>query len=265
MTLPIDPTAPIVQGLGWLQELEQRHHDAKVNYAANVVFHAGVVVLTLRSLNDRMKALFEPLIYFNPLDWPAERRDRLREEIRAFASGTHTFDVLVEHQKLLSQLTLKRPAGADQLRITVGSLASDVAHMAQSRQSNEADRVDLEAELEARETKVRWYEGGPGGGGPYVAIARDEEGWEVPLDGPDLAIRFQLPVLLFLIRHADVGQPDQIKALRNRAALLIRIRSEIDATPLAKVVNQANAAFGELTGLLMTEHRALTYPDWTRA
>jgi hypothetical protein len=264
MTLPIDLTAPITKGLDWLQEIARRHHNAKVNYAANVIFHSGIIVLTLRALNDRMKGLFEPLIYFNPRDWPAKRRSEWIEEARAFAYQGHTIDILIEHQKLLSRLTLKRPAGADQLRMTLHALAADVSHSAQSLQSEEADRVDLEAKLEARETEVRWYDARPYGGDQYVALARAEEGGEVPIEGPDSEIRFQLPVLLFLIRHADVEQPEQVEALRKLATGLLRTRSDMDATPLAKVVNQANAAFGELTGLLMTEHRELTYPDWTR-
>jgi hypothetical protein len=264
MALPIDPTALITQGLGWLQEIERRHHNNKVNYSANVIFHSGVIVLALRSLNDRMKELFEPLIYFNARDWSAERRSKWTEEIRAFAYGGHTFDILTEHQELLSQFTLKRPAGADQLRMTLLALAADVAHSVQSRQSDEADRVDVEAKLEARGTEVRWYDATPYGGEKYVALARDEEGWEIPVEGPDAAIRFQLPVLLFLIRNADVEQPNQVVALRKLATALLRTRSEMDATPLAKVVTQANATFGKLTGLLMIEHQELTYPDWTR-
>jgi hypothetical protein len=86
--------AAIVEGNAWLQSVLERRRDERTKAAARMLHQAGVIVLILRDLNNRLQDLLNPITVFDPEEWSQEQRESWTRKYSDFLHQSGSFDEL---------------------------------------------------------------------------------------------------------------------------------------------------------------------------
>jgi hypothetical protein len=253
VSLSFEPLSFLLDAAQWLDDFLQRKQRKATIRAANMLYHSGIVVGSMRVQRDNMRALLLPLQNFNEVDWSTEKRSEWIRSLREFAYGLRDIEEISSNAYALSHLDVKPTESIRPLRDRIVDLAFDLTHAGRDRY----DAAPTGADLRARAKEQEWLD----------AAARYEELGEkearVPLfrpGTPDLVFQYFLGALLWLVRNAKDAQT--MDDLRKIAAGLLMTRSKARARPIDDVVNEALRTFGKLMGLLKNQYPELGEPRW---
>lgn len=71
---------------GWLHRALAAAKNRRQQRFAHIIGNAGIIVVGLRSISNEIDRLFLPLMYFDPTEWPEDRRRQWAEQILSLAN-----------------------------------------------------------------------------------------------------------------------------------------------------------------------------------
>ena len=71
---------------GWLHRALAATKNRRQQRFAHIIGNAGIIVVGLRSISNEIDRLFLPLMYFDPTEWPDDRRRQWAEQILSLAN-----------------------------------------------------------------------------------------------------------------------------------------------------------------------------------
>jgi hypothetical protein len=240
----VDPFGPFKAAGDWILAARRTVRNRKAQQGAEMLYSAGVIVIAMRMIRDRMNELLSPLRNFNPKDWHAERRRGCIEGLRSFAvDPSHPFDMLDQHWASLRSYSYDEelPPKIRELAGEIALRAVNIIHVGEDPMGELYEEPMGEEEFAERVTGQAWTEGLQ----RYADRARREFG-DVSTDlraGDTLILGF-LPTLLWLIDNAE-DEPEVV-ALRVLANGLLVTRSREGDTDINKITAEAGRTFGKL-------------------
>jgi hypothetical protein len=235
----------------WIAEARRTIRSRKALTGANLLYEAGLVVVALVAIRDRMNELLGPLRNFNPSFWDDQKRRALVEDLRSFAlDESAAFSTLLEHSATLARFRSepKNEVDIHELTRTIIRAADNVTHV--GAEINEIL-------FRQRATAQSWTQALKG----YQRQGVDEFGEvSIRVRHSDVMMIHFLPALLWLVWKAE--EKPEIEALRELASGLMSTRSRSGDEELDTLVKKTQRAFGELRGEITKLYPEIPTLSW---